>query len=188
MQIRAQSKTTVLLHFNELIPREFRGWTWILIEIESMYGSKTIKNRQRLSGLVVSSFIQLFRLRTQYRPLPQYPNIKIQTLATSAWNLHTVEPAHRISPLAGEVIIIQGSSFRYTGFSDAGSYIPPDYKGGFSSFADHIYLNDSRVPSPFRVAGIADGAPVLLTREGYEQWQKTGSVAPGEILYLQKAK
>ena len=93
MQIRAQSKTTVLLHFNELIPREFRGWTWILIEIESMYGSKTIKNRQRLSGLVVSSFIQLFRLRTQYRPLPQYPNIKIQTLATSAWNLHTVEPA-----------------------------------------------------------------------------------------------
>jgi len=150
-----------------------------------------VKRSRTGNACLVSLYLLLFSFFGCAHNIGHYHNIRISKFKLSQprpgtytpWNPH-----NRISPLAGEVIIIQGSSFRYTGFSDAGSYIPPDYKGGFSSFADHIYLNDSRVPSPFRVAGIADGAPVLLTREGYEQWQKTGSVSPGEILYLQKAK
>jgi hypothetical protein len=97
------------------------------------------------------------------------------------WN-----PRNRIGIYAGEVIIIQGSAFRYTRFSDTSSYIPPNYLGEFTVFADHIYLNDPRVPSPFRIAGIADGVPALLTREAYQEWMKTGAVMVGDILYFQK--
>jgi hypothetical protein len=145
----------------------------------------------KTSAVALVSILLLFSFFGCTQSLSHYHNIRISKFKLSQpepgtytpWNPH-----NRIGYFAGEVIIIQGSSFRYTGFSDTGSYIPPDYKGEFSSFADHIYLNDSRVPSPFRVAGIADEVPVLLTRAGYEQWQKTGSVAPGKILYLQNAK
>jgi len=139
----------------------------------------------------VSSFLLLFSLFGCAHNIGHYHEIRISKFKISDPTPGTYtpwSPHNKIGYFAGEVIIMQGSTFRYTGFSDTSSYIPPDYRGEFSSFSDHIYLNDPRVPSPFRVAGTADGVSVLLSREGYKQWQTTGTVAPGMVLYLQKAK
>jgi len=148
--------------------------------------------RSKTSTAALISFsLLLFSLFGCAHNIGHYHNIRISKfkLSEPAPGTYAPQDSHnRIMFFAGEIIIIEGSSFRYTRFSDVGSYIPPDYRGEFSSFSDHIYLNDPRVPSPFRIAGVADGTSVLLTREAYEQWQKTGAVAPGTILYLQKAK
>ena len=87
---------------------------------------------------------------------------------------------------AGELVIITNASFRYTTFSDVVRTNRPDYSGTVSVFKDHISLNHPGVPYPYRVAGAADGIPVLLTWEGYEQWKKTGKVFELNVLYLQK--
>jgi hypothetical protein len=86
---------------------------------------------------------------------------------------------------AGELITVTNSSFRYTTFSDVVGK-RPDYSGTVSVFKDHIYLDHPGVPYPYRVAGVADGTPVLFTWEGYEQWKKTGKVFMLNVLYLQK--
>ncbi|HZV35079.1 MAG TPA: hypothetical protein VFB72_10950 [Verrucomicrobiae bacterium] len=88
-------------------------------------------------------------------------------------------------PYAGELIVITNASFRYTTFSDVVGK-RPEYSGTVSVFKDHIYLNHPGIPYPYRVAGVADGVPVLFTWEGFEQWKKTGKVFELNVLYLQK--
>jgi hypothetical protein len=86
---------------------------------------------------------------------------------------------------AGETITLTNASFRYTTFSDVvGNH--RDYSGKVSIFKDHIFLDHPGMPFPYRVAGLADGVPVLFTWEGYEQWKKTGKVFELNVLYLQK--
>jgi hypothetical protein len=88
---------------------------------------------------------------------------------------------------AGEIIILTNSSFHYIKFSDVvGRH--RDYSGTLSIFKDHIYLNHPDVPYPYRIAGVADGVPVLFTWEGYEQWKKTGKVFELNILYGEKTQ
>ena len=89
---------------------------------------------------------------------------------------------------AGELIIITNSTFRYGRFSDVidPDKPKPDYSGKISIFKDHVYLDHPGVPYPYRVAGLADGVPVLLTWEGYEQWKKKKKVFELELLYLEK--
>jgi len=86
----------------------------------------------------------------------------------------------------GELITITNATFNYTTFSDVAGK-RPEYSGALLVLTDHIYLNHPGVPYPYRVAGVADGVPVLFTWEGYEQWKKTGKVFELNILYLQKA-
>lgn len=86
---------------------------------------------------------------------------------------------------AGEIIVISGSTFRYTTFSDVvGS--ERDYSGTLSVLKDHIYLEHPGVPYPYRVTGLADGVPVMLTWAGYEQWKEKGKLEELNLLYLQK--
>lgn len=89
---------------------------------------------------------------------------------------------------AGEMIDISESTFRYSRFSDAidPARPEPDYSGKLSIFDDHIYLGPPDIPSAYRVSGLADGAPVLLTLQGYEQWKKEKSIFELNLLYLQK--
>ena len=89
---------------------------------------------------------------------------------------------------AGEVIVISESTFRYYQFSDVidPDRPPPNYSGKLSVFKDHVYLDHPGVPYPYRVAGLADGVPVLLTWEGYEQWKKKKMVFELNLLYLEK--
>jgi hypothetical protein len=89
---------------------------------------------------------------------------------------------------AGELITVSESTFRYTRFSD--SINPdrpqPDYSGKISIFKDHIHLDHPGIAYPYRVSGLADGLPVLLTWEGYEQWKKEKMVFALNLLYLEK--
>ena len=88
---------------------------------------------------------------------------------------------------AGEIIVISGSTFRYRRFTDVLSDKPePDYSGSFSVFENHINLDHPNVPNPYRVAGVADGVPVLMTQKGFEQWKKTGKVSELNVLYQEK--
>lgn len=91
---------------------------------------------------------------------------------------------------AGEIIIIHDTSFRYGNFSDDldTNYPPDDFTGKLSVFKDHIFLNHPGVPYPYRIAGKADGTPVLMTWKAHEQWKKTGKVSHGygDILFLEK--
>jgi hypothetical protein len=95
------------------------------------------------------------------------------------------DPKDQIKYFAGELISITNSSFHYGTFSDV-----PDtrvhYSGSVSVFKDHIYLDHPGIPYPYRVAGVADGVPVLFTWEGYEQWKKTGKVFELNVLFCQK--
>ena len=85
----------------------------------------------------------------------------------------------------GEIILINGSSFCWTEFSDV-VRPEPDYSGTLVMYKEHIYLNHPGIPYPYRVAGVADGVPVLLTWEGYESWKKSGKVFELNLLYLEK--
>jgi hypothetical protein len=87
---------------------------------------------------------------------------------------------------AGEITTIPNGSFRYTWFSDAMSdrRPQPPYSGPLKVFSDHIYLDHPGVCYPYRVAGKADGTPVIMTWEGYEQWKKTKKVFELNILWL----
>src|SRR5262245_47359239 len=69
---------------------------------------------------------------------------------------------------AGELITISESTFRYSYFSDVvdPNRPEPNYSGKLLTFKDHIYLDHPGVPYPYRVSGLADGVPVLLTWEG----------------------
>ncbi|HWH70143.1 MAG TPA: hypothetical protein VNT26_12215 [Candidatus Sulfotelmatobacter sp.] len=89
---------------------------------------------------------------------------------------------------AGETIEIKTSSFHYATFTDVvGLDRPqPDYSGPLKVFTDHIYLDHPGICYPYRVAGRADGVPVLLTWAGYEEWRRTHKVTQLDILYLQK--
>jgi hypothetical protein len=84
---------------------------------------------------------------------------------------------------AGELITITNASFHYTYFSDVvgGGH---DYSGTVSVFKDHIYLNHPGIQDPYRVAGVADGVPVLFTSRGYEQLKETGKVSELNVLGL----
>ncbi len=89
---------------------------------------------------------------------------------------------------ASEIIVIRESLFRYSRFSDVidPKRPEPDYSGKLSVFKDHIYLDHPGVPFPYRIAGVADGVPVLLTWESYEQWKKTKKVFELNLLYLER--
>jgi hypothetical protein len=89
---------------------------------------------------------------------------------------------------AGEIITITNAFFRYVTFSDVGDpkHPRPDYSGPIKIFPDHIFLDHPGVPYPYRVAGRADGRPVLVTWEGYKQWKKRKSIFELNILWLQK--
>jgi len=93
-------------------------------------------------------------------------------------------PEERDAWYAGEIIILNGSTFHYARFSDVSSG-QRDYSGRVNAYQNHIYLDHPSIPYPYRIAGTADGKPVLLTWEGYEQWKKTGKVAENDILYRQ---
>jgi hypothetical protein len=97
------------------------------------------------------------------------------------------EPKDQINWFGGELIKINKSSFQYHEFSDDLSHPLPDYSGSVSIFKEHIYLNNTNVPDPYRIAGTADGRPVLLTLDGYQQWKETGKVFELNILYREKA-
>jgi len=75
---------------------------------------------------------------------------------------------------AGELIIISESTFRYSRFSDVidPDRPKPDYVGKLSIFKDHIYLDHPGVPYPYRVSGVADGMPALLTWGGMSNGKK----------------
>ena len=89
---------------------------------------------------------------------------------------------------AGELITITNSMFRYGRFSDVidPDRPQPDYSGKISIFKDHIFLDHPGIAYPYRVSGLADGVPVLLTWEGYEQWKKKQKVFELNLLYLEK--
>ena len=116
--------------------------------------------------------------------------IPIAKFTISAPASGTYAPWHdrkdQIKWYAGEIIIITNSSFRYTTFSDVVGK-RPDYSGTVSVFKDHIYLDHPGIPYPYRVAGVADGVPVLFTWEGYEQWKKTRKIFMLNLLYLEKS-
>lgn len=95
------------------------------------------------------------------------------------------EPAEQADCYVGEIIIFTGSKFRYVHFSDVSSDIR-DYSGTVELYQDHLYLDGPGIPFPHRVAGIADGTPVLVTWEGYKQWKKTGQFLARDLLYHQK--
>jgi hypothetical protein len=109
--------------------------------------------------------------------------ISIPALGTYApWQ----EPKDQINWFGGELIKINRSSFQYHEFSDDLSHPLPDCSGPVSLFKEHTYLNNTNVPDPYRIAGTADGRPVLLTLDGYQQWKETGKVFELNILYLEK--
>ena len=89
---------------------------------------------------------------------------------------------------AGELITITNSTFRYGRFSDVidPDRPQPDYSGKISIFKEHVYLDHPGIAYPYRVSGLADGVPVLLTWEGYEQWKKKKKVFELNLLYLEK--
>ncbi|HSY18474.1 MAG TPA: hypothetical protein VK815_09085 [Candidatus Acidoferrales bacterium] len=95
------------------------------------------------------------------------------------------DPKDQIKWYAGEIIVITRTNFHYTTFSDVIRPMP-DYSGPLTVFKDHVYLDHPGVPYPYRVAGVADGLPVLLTWEGYEQWKRTGKVFELNVLNLEK--
>jgi hypothetical protein len=86
---------------------------------------------------------------------------------------------------AGEIIAITNSVFHYTFFSDVVGD-GRDYSGKVSATNNFIFLQHPGIAYPYRVAGVADGVPVLLTWAGYEQWKKSGMVFELNILYLEK--
>jgi hypothetical protein len=98
------------------------------------------------------------------------------------------DPKNQIHWYAGEIITITNASFRYATFSDAidPKHPRPDYSGPLKAFPDHVYLDHPGVPYPYRVAGRADGTPVLVTWEGYEQWKKSKKIFELNILWLWK--
>ncbi len=83
-----------------------------------------------------------------------------------------------------ELITITNGSFVWSYLTDACS--PVTNSGPLLVFKDHIYLNNPGVWEPFRIAGRADGTPVLLKRADYEAWKKTKRIHPWALLYLQK--
>jgi hypothetical protein len=87
---------------------------------------------------------------------------------------------------AAEIITITNASFRYVRFSDVidPKHPRPDYSGSLKIFPDHVYLDHPGVPYPYRVAGRADGTPVLVTREGYEQWKNGKNIFEFNVLWL----
>ena len=89
---------------------------------------------------------------------------------------------------AGQLITVSGPTFRYVFFSDAidPDRPQPDYPGKISIFKDHVFLDHPGVPFPYRISGLADGVPVVLTWEGYEQWKKKKKVSGADLLYLEK--
>jgi hypothetical protein len=86
---------------------------------------------------------------------------------------------------AGEIIAITNSAFHYTFFTDVVGD-DREYSGKLSVTKDWIVLEHPGIAYPYRVSGVADGVPVLLTWAGYEQWKKTGKVFEFNILYLEK--
>jgi hypothetical protein len=96
------------------------------------------------------------------------------------------DPKNQINWWAGELITITNASFRYSTFSDVidSKHPRPDYSGPLKVF--HVYLDHPGVPYPYRVAGRADGTPVLVTWEGYEQWKKDRKIFQLNILWLWK--
>ncbi|MGA3285014.1 MAG: hypothetical protein ABSD57_11230 [Verrucomicrobiota bacterium] len=102
------------------------------------------------------------------------------------WYAPWRDPKDQTKWYAGQLILITNASFRYGTFSDVVGVPRPDYSGPLKVFADHIYLDHPGVPYPYRVAGKADGIPVLVTWEGYEQWKKSGKVFELNILYFWK--
>jgi hypothetical protein len=98
------------------------------------------------------------------------------------------DPKDRSSFYGGELITITKASFHYHIFSDAidPKHPSPDFSGPLKVFPDHVYLDHPGVPYPYRVAGRADGTPVLVTWEGYEQWKKAKKIFQRNILWLWK--
>ncbi len=94
------------------------------------------------------------------------------------------DPEHPAIGWEMELITITNTHFSYSFLTDA----TPDItnSGPVQLFKDHIYLDNPAVWEPYRVSGVADGAPVLLKRGGYEQWKKTKRLPASTILYLQR--
>jgi hypothetical protein len=98
------------------------------------------------------------------------------------------DPKKQSDAFAGEIITITNGSFHYATFSDVidRKHPLPDYSGRLRVFRDHVYLDHPGVPYPYRVAGRANGTPVLVTWEGYEQWKKAKKIFELNILWLWK--
>ncbi len=86
---------------------------------------------------------------------------------------------------AGEIITITNSAFYYVYFTDVRGH-EKKYSGKVSVLKDSIFLDQSGIAEPYRVAGVADGVPVLLKRKAYKQWKETGKISELDILYLDK--
>ena len=87
---------------------------------------------------------------------------------------------------AGEIIAIRKGAFNYRSWSsieDRSS--APLYAGTLVLLKDRIFLDHPEVAFPYRVSGMADGVSVLLKWRGFEDWKRTHTLLPSDILYLQ---
>jgi len=84
-----------------------------------------------------------------------------------------------------DILTIKDNTFRYEYSVDEE---PFDHTGKLQVFEDHIFLDHPEVPYPYRVSGILDGVPVLLTWQAYQTWKKNKQDKSLRyyILYLQK--
>ncbi len=89
----------------------------------------------------------------------------------------------------GEIIAIRKGTFNHRAWTDAETRDKaPLHSGKLALLKDRIFLDHPEVAYPYRVSGLADGVQVLLKWRGFEDWKKTGSLSPSDILYLQNLK
>jgi hypothetical protein len=136
----------------------------------------------KLAALVVLFTFNACVVNAQYTN----PTIQIVKFTITAPAIGTYEPL--LPDFSGETITINNSSFHYTESTDVGGIKMPDFSGPLLLFKDHIYLDNTNVPDPYRIAGIADGRPVLINSEGFRQWRKSKEVSNWNILYIVEKK
>jgi hypothetical protein len=100
----------------------------------------------------------------------------------------TYEPDPKVPRFAWEVIVITGSRFRWSYFTDAISHRPPDREGPIRFFSGYIILDEPHITPSKRIPGIVGGVPVLWEERAYEEWKKTRKIDAHGILYRKDKK
>jgi hypothetical protein len=92
------------------------------------------------------------------------------------------EPDPTKSWYAGEIILICGSSYEWSYFTEAIESQPASQHGSVRSFDGYIVL-EGLMWNPKRIVGTLSGVSVLWTEKAYIEWKRTGTVDLGEILF-----